>query len=224
MKRKVVILLLLMLSVSPVWCEDIGEVLERSQQTRLDALADVAADTAGAVALRDSFERLQRTLPGAEQARLRVVATGAVAETLRGHVVVMNVALGELPDICRLFLMAHELGHVANEHWARRIDLYRRFIPGDVVQEQTDAVADQLGRAASTQSHQQEYDADAFAMRTLLDMGYSRDELLGMFYRLGPYGATATHPSSGSRLAQLRAIEEERRMAAAPHLGQETLR
>ena len=36
-----------------------------------------------------------------------------------------------------------------------------------------------------------------------------------MFIRLGNYGATATHPSTGQRLAQLRMIDEERRVATA---------
>ena len=36
-----------------------------------------------------------------------------------------------------------------------------------------------------------------------------------MFFRLGKHGATATHPSTGRRLAQLRTIDDERRMAAA---------
>jgi predicted Zn-dependent protease len=85
-----------------------------------------------------------------------------------------------------------------------------------VLQQQTDAVAPLLGREASAQSHQQEYDADAYAMRALLDLGYSRDELLEMFFRLGQHGSTATHPSSGKRLAQLRMIDEERRLATAP--------
>jgi hypothetical protein len=198
MKPNALILLLIALcAASPAWCEDITQVLQRSQQARLDILPEVAADTASAAALR-------------------VVAAGALAETLRGHVIVMNVELGEIPEVCRLFLIAHELGHVTQGHWAQRIALYRQFIPGEVAQQQTDAVAPQLGREASMQSHQQEYDADAFAMRTLLDMGYSRDDLLDMFFRLGQHPATATHPSSGKRLAQLRMIDEERRMAKAP--------
>jgi Peptidase family M48 len=209
-------LVLLLCAGSPAWGENIEQVLQRSQQARLDMLPEAAPGTAGSAALRDSFERLQRSIPAAGQARLQVVAAGALSETLLGHVVVMNIALGDLPQACRLFLIAHELGHVTQQHWAERIALYRQFIPGEVVQQQTDAVAPQLGRAASMQSHQQEFDADAFAMRALLDMGYSRDDLLEMFVRLGQHPATATHPSSGKRLAQLRMIDEERRLAKVP--------
>jgi Zn-dependent protease with chaperone function len=205
----------LALGASPAWCEDIAQVLQRSQQMRLDQLPGVPASEPAAAALHDSFKRLQLASAAAADAQLRVVAAGAVAETLQGRVVVMNRALGELPEICRLFLLAHELGHITNQHWSERIALYRRFIPGEVVQAQTDAVAPQLGRAASVQSHEHELAADAYAMRTLLDMGYSREDLLEMFFRLGNHGGTATHPSTGKRLAQLRLIDDERRMAAA---------
>jgi Peptidase family M48 len=215
MKLNAAMWLCLALGASPAWCEDIGQVLQRSQQMRLDQLPEAPTSEPAVAALHNSFERLQQVGAAAADAQLRVVAVGAVAETLQGHVVVLNMALGELPEICRLFLIAHELGHVSHLHWSQRIALYRQFIPGDVVQQQTDAVAPQLGRAASMQSHEQEYAADAYAMRTLLDMGYSRDDLLGMFFRLGNHGSTATHPSSGKRLAQLRVIDDERRMAAA---------
>ena len=215
MKLNAFLWLWLALSASPAWCENIAQVLERSQQMRLEQWPEVPASEAAAAALHESFRRLQQFSEEAADAELRVVATGAVAETVHGHIVVMNVALGALPEICRLFLIAHELGHVSNGHWSQRIALYQRFIPGEVLQAQTDAVAPQLGQAASMQSHEQELDADAHAMRTLLDMGYSRDELLEMFFRLGKHGATATHPSTGQRLAQLRAIDEERRMAAS---------
>jgi Peptidase family M48 len=215
MKLNASMCLWLALSGSPAWSEDIGEVLQRSQQMRLEQLPEVPDTEPAAAALHESFQRLQQVDAAAAEAQLRVVSVGAVAETLQGHVVVMNVALGTLPEICRLFLIAHELGHVANAHWSQRIALYRQFIPGEVLQAQTDAVAPQLGRAASIQSHDHEFGADAYAMRTLLDMGYSRDDLLEMFFRLGNHGATATHPSTGKRLAQLRTIDEERRMAAA---------
>jgi len=198
---------------APVWCEDIGQVLHRSQQSRLDALPEAPPQTPGAAALRESFERLQRAGAPTAEVQLHVVAVGSIAETLEGRVVVVNAALGELPEACRLFLLAHELGHVKQMHWAKRIALYRQFIPGEVVQAETDAVAGDLGREASQQAHQQEYEADAYAMRMLLDLGYSRDELLDMFFHLGHYGDTATHPSSARRLAQLRMIEEERSVA-----------
>ena len=216
MTPRSVVWLLLAAFVGKVWSEDIGQVLERSQNSRLASLPAIDALGKEALPLHDAFERLQQSVPAAANAQLRVVSAGAVAETLDSRVIVMNVSLGELPEICRLFLIAHELGHVVQGHWAQRIALYRRFIPGEVVQAQTDAVADELGAEASMQSRQQEYEADAYAMRILLDMGYSRDELLEMFFHLGRHGASATHPSTGQRLAQLRQIYQERRLAAVP--------
>ena len=215
MKARALLGALLLLTASAVRCEDIAQVLERSQQMQLDLLSEVEPPSPAAAALQDDFQRLRPLTAAGANMQLRVVSAGAVAQTLHGRVVVMNVGLGALPQACRMFLLAHEIGHIALEHWAQRVELYRQFIPGEVVQVQTDAVAPQLGRAASLQAHAQEYEADAYAMRTLLDLGYSRDELLEMFYALGKHGATATHPSSGKRLAQLRLIVEERRLAEA---------
>lgn len=193
--------------------ETIEEVLLRSQQTRLETLRTAPADAAPAVALRQSWARLQEVVRPDRPVELRIVEAGAVAETMLGRIVVMNVSLGELPEVCRLFVLAHELGHVAQRHWDDRVALYREHIPGAVVPEATDAVAPQLGRAASRQSHQHEFDADAYAMNLLLDMGYGRDELIEMFRRLGQHTTTATHPSSARRLMHLRSIEDGRRLA-----------
>lgn len=213
--KKSVLAMCLCLGISPAWSEDIGEVLQRSQDMRLATFAVASADAPGARALQASFERLRRGLNIGAGVELRIVGAGTIAETFHGRTVVIEVSAGELPEACRLFLLAHELGHVTQGHWAERVQLYRRFIPGEVVQAQTDSIAAQLGRAASQQSHEHEYAADAFAMRTLLDMGYGRDDLLEMFARLGHHGATSTHPSSGQRLAQLRQIEAERALAKA---------
>lgn len=212
-------MLLLALHGSPVWCETIEDVFARSQATRLATLPVAGADVPGAVALHGSFERLLRDRPLPAGVELRVVASGAEAETLSGHVVVLNHALGDLPEISRLFLIAHELGHVAGGHLQERIALYRHHIPGEVVQSRTDAVAPLLGREASEQAHAHEFEADGYAMRTLLDLGYSRDDLLDMFKRLGHHGTTATHPATSKRFAHLRLIEEQRVMAigGAPH-------
>jgi Peptidase family M48 len=207
--------LFLALCAAPAWCENIGEVFQRSQVARLATLPMAGAEVAGAQALQQSFARLQRELVLPASVELRVIASGAEAETLQGRVVVLNHALGELPEIARLFLLAHELGHVVAEHLQARVELYRRHIPGQVVQAQTDAVAGVLGREASEQAHAQEFEADGYAMRALLDLGYSQDELLDMFMRLGHHGSTATHPATGKRVAHLRLIEQERLMATA---------
>ena len=200
------------LAPAPAWCEDIGEVLQRSQQVQAQAAErDAVPDSPAAQALRTNFALLSaRATPIAapDAAVLSLVHGGPVAETLMGRTIVMNVSAGDLPALCQQFLIAHELGHIEHMHWSQRIELYRRFIPGEVVQFQTDAVAPELRREAAVQSYEQEFEADAYAMRTLLAMGYSRDDLIAAFFQLGAYDATMTHPSSADRLGRLRRLDE----------------
>lgn len=208
-------LVMLLFTSTATRADTIAEVLEHSQASRLASLPDADATGSGALSMQGSFNRLQRVSRLRVPVELHVVDVGAVAEALDGRVIVVNSALGELPEICRLFLLAHELGHVQMRHWTERVQLYERYIPGEVRQEQTDAVASALSVEASQLAYRQEFDADAYAMRTLLDMGYTQDELLSMFVKLGSHASTATHPSTARRVAHLRMIDGERRMASS---------
>jgi predicted Zn-dependent protease len=184
--------------------EDIVEVLQRSQQMRLDALHPAAADSSAVLGLQANFERLLRATAFDGSVSLQVVDDTNVAETLLGRVVVVHARLAERPDAEQLFVLAHELGHVAKGHQAQMGQVFLKWVPGPVLQQHTDAVAPMLGREASGLAHRQEFSADAFAMRTLCAMGHSRDEVLATFMRMGMFQATATHPASNKRLAALR--------------------
>jgi predicted Zn-dependent protease len=197
---------LLILCAHSVHAEGIVEVLQRSQQTRLEAMHTVQADGDAARSLHTAFDQLLRFTGTDQPVELRVIEGETLAETLLGHVVVVNAALAKRPPAERLFILAHELGHVVQGHQAQMGMVYLKWVPGAVVQEQTDAVAPMLGREASGLAHQQEYSADAFALRTLCAMGYTRSEVVELFMGLGMYQATATHPASNRRLAALRAV------------------
>ena len=201
----------------PARAEDIVSVLQRSDATRLATMMPALSLREAAVrVLSDDFERLlDRVGPSTSpMPELRIVGAGTVAETLHGRVVVVNVALAEWPREARSFVMAHELYHVRARHWSERLALYQRFIPGEVRQIDTDAVAAELGRAASRQSHAHEQAADAFALNLLLDIGYDEEQLMTMFRRIGNHPATPTHPSLGQRLAHLRQIVARRALAS----------
>ena len=185
--------------------EDIVEVLERSQQVRLDSMPPAPPDSQRVQKVHDSFELLARTLGLGRTVELRVVRGENLAETLHGRVVIANEAMGDWPEEDRLFVLAHELGHVALAHWSQMGVMYQKWVPGMVTSEQTDAVAALLGREASGLAYQQEYEADAFALRTLEGMGVSRDTVISAFMRLGVTKDTATHPGTHRRLAALRA-------------------
>lgn len=189
--------------------EDIIDVLRRSQTQRLEALQPADAASPRASVVQASFDRLVQALPAELPVALQVVQGGVVAETVHGHIVVASEALAQMPEPMRLFILAHEIGHVALRHWEQTALLYQKWIPGEVRPETTDPVAPALGREASALAHQHEYAADGFAARLLLGLGVQHSDLVRMFQTLGTPFDTATHPGSRKRLAALRAVASD---------------
>jgi Zn-dependent protease with chaperone function len=189
----------------PAHGEDIVDVLRRSQQMRLDAFT-AAPEGPRTDAVRRSFERLRQALPTEVAVELRVVTGATMAETLHGRIVVANEALADLPEGARLFVLAHELGHVASRHWQEMGAVYRHWVPGEVRPETTDPVANRLGRDASATAHRQEFEADAYALRVLPTLGHPPQDAIAVFMHSGMQQDTATHPGTRKRVASLRAV------------------
>lgn len=185
---------------------DIDDVLQRSQQQRLEQFADADADDPHVERIRASFERICDAMQVSMPVELRVVRGDVVAESLLGRYVVANRSLGELPEGERLFVIAHEIGHLANEHWASFGKLWRTHLPGEVYREATDRIAPLFGPQASALMHEHELDADAFALAALTRLGYGFDAALAVFLRHGVQHDTATHPGTRKRVAHLRAL------------------
>lgn len=196
----------------PARSEDIESVLFRSQALRLAAMPALADHLDAVRTLKLDFTRVveRAGLAPTQVPALHVVAGGTVAETVQGSIIVVNVALAEWPELARRFVLAHEIAHVRAGHWDERVQLYRRLIPGEVGQAKTDAVAAELGIAASRQSHVHEHAADEFAINLMLDLGFSEDELLSAFMHMGHHRATATHPGMGQRVGHLRSLAMRR--------------
>lgn len=206
--RSAAVALVLCCSAAAWSAESILDVLERSQQKQLDALDEqaVPADSAEAQVLQASFDRLLGIVTPGVPVRLVVVHGPLLAVCLMGKVVVANVSVAEMSESEREFVLAHELGHIAHGHWAQLGRLYQRYIPDEVVQEKTDAIAGELGRDASALAHDQEYEADAFALRLLRHMGQPSDTAQMLFHRLPLVRATPTHPGTQERLAHLQEV------------------
>lgn len=206
---RAILMALAMSGCAPAWCaEDILDVLQRSQQMQLDALAAQEVDPASEASqvVQRSFDRVVEALnlrqPGM---RLIVVRSPLLAVCLMGRVIAANVSLADLTESERLFILAHELGHIEHGHWAQLGALYKRHIPGEVVASTTDPVAGILGREASELSHRHEYEADAFALRLLRRLGEPEETPVVLFTEHLPMvKTTATHPGTHQRLAHLR--------------------
>jgi Zn-dependent protease with chaperone function len=185
----------------------IVDVLHRSQQLRLDVMVPAETRSPRALLVRDSFDTLVGALDIPANVTLQVVSGVVVAETILGSIVVANETLGELAEGERRFILAHELGHVMLGHWRHMESLYGKWIPGPVTPERTDAIAAELGREASALAYQQEFDADAYALRALRSLGNSRRAAIAAFTSLGARGDTITHPGTLKRAAALRSID-----------------
>jgi Zn-dependent protease with chaperone function len=195
--------------------EDIVDVLRRSQQQRLEALTP-APDGPRAQTVQATFETLRRRLEMDVPVELRVIRGPVIAETVHGRIVLANESLADLPEIERVFVLAHELGHVVSGHWGQMGLLFKRWVPGEVTPEQTDPVSGQLARDASGLAHRHEYEADAFALQAMQGFGGSAEDVLSAFMHLGMQHDTATHPGTRKRWAALRAAQAG---AAAPVIG-----
>lgn len=190
----------------PARGEDIVDVMRRSQQTRLDAMP-LAAHGPRADTVRRSFAQLREALPADVAVELRVVSAGTLAETLHGRIVVANESLADLPEGARLFVLAHELGHVASDHWQQMGAVYRHWVPGEVTPQTTDPVANRLGREASMTAHRQEFEADAYALQVLRRLGRPPQDAFAVFMSTTLQPDTATHPGTRKRIASLRAAQ-----------------
>jgi Zn-dependent protease with chaperone function len=196
--------LLVLALVGPAHGQDIVDVLRHSQQTRLEALKPAQpgprADT-----VRRTFDALRARIAPEVPVDLQVIAGGTVAETLHGHIIVASEALADLPEGERLFVLAHELGHVVHNHWLKMGLLYKRWVPGAVTPETTNPVSGPMSREASQLAHAQEHEADTFALQVLGRMGHPTDDAFSAFLHLGMQHDTATHPGTRKRVASLRA-------------------
>lgn len=203
------VLALTMLALPEARAENILQVLERSQKMQLEALRRLEVEAANpkAQAIRASFDEVMGHLVIGHDVPLIVVRGPLLAVCLMGRIVVANEMLADLSESERQFILAHELGHVAHAHWAQLGDLYLQHIPGEVVQQHTDTIAAQLGRDASALTHQQEHEADAFALRLLKRIGAPDDTPIVLFQQHLPMvKATATHPGTAQRVAYLREL------------------
>jgi Zn-dependent protease with chaperone function len=201
---------------APAGGTEIVAVLERSQAMRLESFAQAEAQGPRALIVRGSFDRLVQSAGSNAPVELRVVTGAVSAECLLGRVVVANESLADLDEPVRMFLLAHELGHVALGHWQRLTQLYARYVPGAVAPRNTDAVADALLSEASHLSVQHELQADAFALDLLRSLGYPLEDMLGAFFVNGMQRDTSTHPGTGKRVAHLRSLAERGPGAPAP--------
>lgn len=198
----------MMAALSSARANDIVDVLERSQQMRLEQRVAAAPDSERTQRVRASFDRLLAQARIAPQSlELRVMQGGVQAEAMLGRVLVVGEAVGDLPEGERLLLLAHELSHLTLGHWQALCALYRKHIPDEVRPDTTDPVAGALGLEAHELSHRHEYEADAHGFALARQSGATLADALSLLMRQPMLGDSATHPATRRRIAQLRMLQ-----------------
>jgi Zn-dependent protease with chaperone function len=201
-----------------LWCpvhaedhlEDITQVLQRSQQWRLQQRPAPDQNSAASARVRSSFERLKQLDPQGADVQLQIIGGPLFAEALFGQrTLVVSEAAGDLPEGERLLMLAHEMGHLMLGHWGGLSALYRSHIPGAVRPETTDPVARKLSLEAQALSHRQEFEADGYGFALVRKMGFGLDNAFGLLMRQGLQFDTPTHPGTRRRLAQMRVMDAQ---------------
>lgn len=119
----------------------------------------------------------------------------------KGRTIVISARLARMTPAQRFFIIAHELGHLKLQHHAAIL----RFVSQAVSSSADETAARALiasGLAAI--SHQSELDADAFAVRAMLDAGLDADQAARIFDGMGEGADNGTHPSPGRRARAIR--------------------
>ncbi len=182
--------------------ETIADVLARSQRLQIESFELAPADGRQARIMRASFDTLMTALALRAPVELHVIVGGTIAETLNGQVLVANAALADAPEQVRLFVLAHELGHVTLNHWRQMGLLFQKWVPGELGAEKVpEQVSEGMSRDASRLATQQEFEADAFAAQIVSTLRPQAYDPRAVFMYLGAQKDTATHPGTHRRLA-----------------------
>lgn len=212
--RIITLLLALAAGCTAAHAVDITQVLQHSQQQRLDERLPAALGSERAQRIQASFARLTALAPPPHSVELQVMQGGVQAEAMLGRLLVVGEAVGDLPESERLMLLAHEYGHLCLDHWRALVAMYQRHIPGEVRPDTTDPVAQALGRDGRELSHRHEYEADAFGYQLAQRLGTGLDDAFSVLMRSPTMGDTPTHPATRRRIAQLRALQMRMENAA----------
>lgn len=210
MQKCLSLLLCALLWCSSAWAEDISQVLQRSQQWRLQQRPAPDLQSTASERVRSSFERLKQLDARGADVQLKIVGGELFAEAQFGQrTLVVSENAGDLPEGERLLMLAHEMGHLLLGHWGALSALYRSHIPGEVRPETTDPVARKLSVEAQALSHRQEFEADSYGYALARKMGFGLDNAFGLLTRQGLQFDTPTHPGTRRRLAQLRVMDAQ---------------
>jgi Zn-dependent protease with chaperone function len=121
----------------------------------------------------------------------------------RGESIVLSARLSRLSPAQRFFIIAHELGHLKLSHHAVMNSFVARAV-SSAADERAARAAVASGLTAISQ--QNEFDADAYAVRLMREAGLDPEEAARLFEGIGEGQDNSTHPSTGRRARAIRSM------------------
>jgi len=202
-------LICLALGGAPACAMDIVAALNASQQQKL-SLCKVTADEAPeARVLQQSFKQLQDAratmdAPAATPAvRLLVADCEHGIQVLAGEVVVPP-EVAHWDEGARLFVLAHELGHIEHRDWDRLMATYAYDMAQNTAEDALPQALSSVRAHTSVLKRHSEYAADKYALRLLQHMGRNGlDDAEAALLPIWSREDTPTHPGAMQRMAAL---------------------
>lgn len=199
--KKMLMLCILLGVVAIAKAVTIRQVIEQGIMERLTEFP--ALDPGQAPRVVAAFQKV-KTQIGDPLIMLKVVAAGRDLAITANTTMIVRQEVETLSDVEIEFIVAHEAGHIVGKHKERRIRAYEKYIEGDVTEQKAAHANARIGREMMALSHQGEYEADLFSLRTLVAMGRTKDEVINTFLNMSRTPDTATHPSTAKRVLNLR--------------------
>lgn len=133
--------------------------------------------------------------------RFQVMDCEADGFVYQGRTIVLSTRLSRMNPAQRFFIVAHEMGHVALGHHGAMRSFVARIV--DTQPDEGRARA-QIASALATISHEHEFEADAFAVRSMQAAGVEPEQAALIFDSIRDDRDNATHPSARRRAAAIR--------------------
>lgn len=191
-------------SCAPAWSGVLDDIQDtfRSLQKVISTVS--ALDSKRAAQLHADFQELQQAA-GVTDVKL-VVTTDLLGQSFPDRLIAIGLEIADLPRSQRMFVLAHELSHVANndfEHffkWAQHADQALAFVAPELEAEANARVTHTLKKL----SHQKEFAADQYASHMLVRLGLDPLEGAQVLTKVGSRSESVTHPATDARLLKLK--------------------
>jgi Zn-dependent protease with chaperone function len=130
------------------------------------------------------------------------------AQSFPGETIVINTMLVSFNEDVMMFMLAHELGHVRKRDLDQAVAFYAEQISSEASVHEQEVAFVKLQPRMTAISHGFEFDADDFAAKLMLKMGYTLKQPIKFLSGL-PHGDAdnTSHPASATRAQKLKALQ-----------------